>query len=121
MSNKTNYHAPSRLTLFRWRVVSWSLTMLIQLIFAFFSLIKWLFAPIALFLIIFVGIPFARFWLKLPVLTNFHLVEEDNIPDSVWLEFQQSKLTFLKQGFTPGQYLKVNNITKNMERLILHC
>lgn len=119
MTSKENHPLPGRLTLFKWRTISWLVTLLIQLVLALFSLIKWLFAPVALAFIIIFGIPFARFAIDIPKRPNFRRIDENDIPDSVWLELQYSKQALIKEGFIPGYYLKADDIFKNVESHIL--
>lgn len=115
MTKETNYAKPGRFTIYKWKLSALIFSTVIHLFLFIISLIKWLLSPIALLFMIFVGIPFGRFAVKVPVKPNFRGIDESDVPDEVWLDLEQSKQIFLRAGFTQGKYIMVDNIAKNQE------
>ena len=105
---------PSELRVSKWKMMRhllpvYFLSGIVRLIFIFFSVLKWMFAPLAIIVDVFLIFPFGKFTVTINRQPGFRMIQQEDLPDCVWAYFEDSVQSFSAHGFTMGQYILNDN------------
>ena len=108
-----DYPKVSFLKRLRFMGVAYFFIGLSRLILGTFTVLKWVFAPVAFLFDIFILFPFGKFYIKIKATPAFQEIDVAEIPDSVWRYMEECRLKFSQLGFRAGRYVCNHDMMPN--------
>lgn len=76
-------------------------------------LLKWLIAPLALWLQLLIGVPLVLLRMRQPLRPRFIPIQEADLPDAAWIEFVNAAEALAADGFTGHGDFRCNDLIQN--------